>query len=177
MANRSLHTSEELNQHLRYEADTGRLFWKQRPVEYFSSERAAKSWNTRHANKEAFLSDNGKGYLIGTVEYQCYYAHRVIWCMTYGYWPAEIDHINWDKSDNRLVNLRDVSHAENAANQPMRANNTSGIPNVRWESGRGKWTVRIRKNGKRVSVGRFDCIARAMVAMREAKISGTVNQE
>lgn len=170
MAARKLHTSSELNQLLRYESDTGKLYWKHRPVEYFKSPRSAKIWNTKFSGKEALIADNGKGYRIGCIEYKHYLAHRVIWCMVFGYWPEEIDHINLNKADNRLSNLRDVSHIVNLANQPLRATNTTGLANITWDKARSQWLVMMRRYGTRHIIGRFSCISRAVKARNRAEL-------
>lgn len=62
------------------------------------------------------------GYIGIRVDYQRYLAHRLAWLHVYGEWPAsEIDHINGDKTDNRICNLRLATRAENNANTRCRA--------------------------------------------------------
>lgn len=95
--------------------------------------------------------------------------HRIIWMMVYGEDPSgEIDHINGNGLDNSLKNLRVVTHRENAMNQRLRATNKSGVSGVSWEKRRGKWTVRIRQGGKKITVGRFDTFDEAVSARDKA---------
>lgn len=92
----------------------GRLFWKRRPITAFKNGGAFEIWNTKHAGKEAFTCKDENGYLCGGILGKKYRAHRIIWLLHYRKWPSEvIDHINGNTSDNRIVNLRDVSQAEN----------------------------------------------------------------
>ena len=58
--------------------------------------------------------------------------HRLAWYLTYGYWPKEIDHINGDKGDNRLFNLRECTRSTNMLNRPPQSNNKLGIKGVYW---------------------------------------------
>lgn len=119
-----------LHQILRYEPDTGKLYWRERPLELFTisdtssgrgnrglktAEQAAAGWNNAYANTEAFTAANDRGYLRGLIFGQSYKAHRVIYKMVHGEEPDEIDHINMDRSDNRLCNLRSVTHRENCS--------------------------------------------------------------
>jgi len=61
------------------------------------------------------------GYIIIMVSGLSFVAHRVAWFINYGTWPTGvIDHINHDRSDNRIINLRDVSPTENARNKVKR---------------------------------------------------------
>jgi hypothetical protein len=75
-------------------------------------------------------------------------AHRLIYMLHYGYLPKEIDHINGDRSDNRIENLRAVTRSENQCNRGVLANNTSGYPGVSWHKKSNAWLVRVMKDGK-----------------------------
>jgi hypothetical protein len=139
----------------------GKLFWKHRPLEYFAEtnnpERACAAWNARYAGKEAFTADKGNGYLRGAIFSRPYLAHRVIWAMATGAWPPDqIDHINGDRADNRIENLRAVTSAENQQNAAMRHDNTSGVVGVSWHKAHGKWQVQIRASGKNIHLGYFN---------------------
>jgi hypothetical protein len=139
MADKPDITPELCRQLLRYEPETGKLFWKARPASFFAhsfnrwggiktAETNALIWNRKYAGKEAFTA-NSRGYRTGRMFDWQYFAHRVIWAIVYGEWPVvgmDIDHINGDKSDNRIANLRCVSHQENGQNAKRPNNNTSG---------------------------------------------------
>lgn len=138
MANKPLPTPEELRQLLHYEPDTGKLFWKERPISLFKQDidapgrqrTAQKIWNTRYAGKEAFTAKS-RGYHYGALFNRCVFAHRVIWAIHTGQWPEEdVDHINGNPADNRITNLRALSHRENLRNRAAPRNNTSGIVGV-----------------------------------------------
>lgn len=97
-------------------------------------------------------------------------AHRMVWFLSDGKWPsAEIDHINGDKKDNRIVNLREASRSENAQNQAMRSSNTSGMKGVDFDRVKGKWRARIRFSGRHILLGRFTNIADAERAVMIAR--------
>jgi hypothetical protein len=160
----------ELRKLLQYEAATGRLFWRHRPVNMFadggySAERACAAWNGRFAGKEAFMSTNDMGYKVGQI-YQCKHrAHRVIWALVTGEWPvAEIDHINGNRSDNRIVNIREATKAQNNRNQGIRKTNTSGYKGVSWHKKTGRWRAVIWMNRKRTSLGLHDTPEKAHAA-------------
>jgi hypothetical protein len=110
-----------------------------------------------------------KGYVrIRLLGYE-FKAHRLAWLLTYGAWPnAEIDHINGCPSDNRVMNLRDVSVAENGWNRKgaMR-NNKTGVLGV-CEAG-SKFHAQIGAKGKRYSLGYFDTVEEAAHAYATAK--------
>jgi len=86
------------------------------------------------------------------------YFSRVLWAAFNGPIPKgmNIDHINGDKSDDRLENLRCVTPSENnmAFNKPRAG--TSGYRGVHFCKERGKWVSTISKDGKRITLGRFD---------------------
>jgi hypothetical protein len=81
------------------------------------------------------------GYVTVGVDKKKHYAHRIIWEMLYGTIPAgtQIDHINGNRSDNRLCNLRLASNHENSKNQKRKSNNSSGFTGVSWDSQTQRW--------------------------------------
>lgn len=96
-------------------------------------------------------------------------AHRVAWLLHYGHWPEhEIDHINGDKSDNRIDNLRDVPHQLNVQNlRASTSSSSTGILGVGPKN--GKWRARILKQGKTHYLGTFDTKEEAQNAYVAAK--------
>jgi hypothetical protein len=73
--------------------------------------------------------------------------------MAHGTEPAELDHINLNKADNRLVNLRASTHSENIINTAIRADNKSGYRGVSYHGPSGKWRARITRNNRTISLG------------------------
>lgn len=172
MAKRELPTPEELRQLLRYEPETGKLYWLERPLEMFSDERHCKTWNKRFAGKQALKTDRGQGYYGGAINWRSVFAHRVIWALVYGEWPnGEIDHINGQRDDNRLVNLRNVSKTENMRNAFRSKNNTSGRTGVSWYKRTSKWIAYIGVGGKRhIVLGYYKRFEDAVAARERAEI-------
>ena len=105
---------------------------------------------------------NQNGYIVIRLNRKDYKAHRLIWLYTYGTWPEnEIDHIDQNKSNNSIGNLRDVSRSTNQRNRKKKANNTSGITGVYWNKRILKWGADMFVNGKTTHLGHFDCKYRA----------------
>ncbi len=178
MAAKPLPDQTTLLKLLRYEPETGKLFWRDRPPELFADVGrggrlgAAARWNGRHSGREAG-SVNVNGYIVIGIScgngFITIMAHRVIWCMFYGKWPdAILDHINGDRSDNRISNIRPSDFAKNARNICLPSNNTSGICGVSWDSNINKWFAQIIVNGKRHYLGAFSNKIDAANARREA---------
>ena len=176
MATKPLPTPQYLRQLLRYEPETGKLFWRERPANLFkpdgyrTPEGCAANWNSRWAGKEAFTANIGTGHLHGRIDYKAHLAHRVAWALHYGEWPkGEIDHINHDPADNRVENLRDVTHSENLKNQSLRRNNRSGVTGVKLRQEGGPWIANIKHAGKLIYLGKFDRFEDAVAARKEAE--------
>ena len=89
-----------------------------------------------------------EGYFSVSIKRKSYLEHRLIFCMFHGYFPKEIDHINKNRSDNRIENLREVTRQENCFNASKKSNNTSGISNVYWNKVNKNWNVRVSIKGK-----------------------------
>jgi len=147
---------------------TGELRWRDRLREHFATLRGWKAFQSRCAGKRTgFL--NSEGYLKVRPGQKDYAAHRLVWFLAKGEWPDEIDHINGVKSDNRLSNLRPVSHAENMGNKRLYATNRSTQPGVCWERAKRLWVARIPVDGKLVTLGRSKSLARAVELRRAAE--------
>lgn len=164
MAKRPLPTPEELRQLLRYEPETGKLYWRERPLSAFSVNAKGRAWNNRFAGKEAFTASL-KGYKVGGFDGKGYRAHRVAWAIYFGKWPADqLDHINGDRSDNRIKNLRNVTNAENARNRCRQGHNNSGHTGVHWHKRDKKWSARVKVGGQDRYIGCFTDKADAIAA-------------
>jgi hypothetical protein len=130
---------EYLEQFLRLDAETGRLFW-------------IKAKNPKHpAGNEAGLSPNGpKGYLTLGWDGKRYLVHRIVYLMFYGTDPKEllVDHINGVTNDNRPENLRLATASQNAKNMhgPMKHSKT-GVLGVHWNTQNNAWCAKISVNG------------------------------
>lgn len=173
MAAKALPSKEVLRQLLRYEPDTGKLFWKERLPEMFregniGKNAACKVWNGRYAGNRA--DRKGKyGYCQVRIFDVTYYAHRITWIILNGEIPKgyEIDHINGERSDNVLANLRLVSRAENSRNLKRPKSNSSGSIGVRQE--KGKWAATIVFESRKIFLGYFDEKDQAIKARRDAQ--------
>lgn len=165
MAAKPLPSPEVLRQLLRYEPETGKLFWLPRPREMFATSLAFTSWNTRYSEKEALTALNDKGYPSGAILAKSVAAHRVIWAIVHGAWPSTgIDHINGDRADNRIGNLRLANKSENAMNAGVRKSSASGFKGVRKVKNYEKWCARIMVGQKRQYLGYFDTPGEAHAA-------------
>jgi hypothetical protein len=74
----------------------------------------------------------------------------------YGRWPEnQLDHINMERSDNRIENLREATHGENMWNSRAQRNNSHGSKGGAWDAQKKRWFARIMIRGKRIRLGRF----------------------
>lgn len=146
---------ELLRSLLRYEPETGHLFWKERPVSMFkdhggrySAEWCCKTFNQKHAGKRALTALTDRGYCAGGILGRVYAAHRVAWALHHGSWPSdglEVDHINRDRQDNRIDNLRLASKTQNGHNKVMRRERSPYI-GVTWHGPTEKWVAKVAKD-------------------------------
>lgn len=153
---------------------TGNLYWKERPLWTFKCEKQpswveASRWNTRYSGKKAFNSLSSYGYLHGRLDGVNLYAHRVVWAVKYGNFPTMfIDHVDGNRTNNTLSNLREASKKDNNRNAKIRSDNKTGVAGVLIE--RGKFRSLIRDNsGRQISLGYFETLEEAALARKEAK--------
>ena len=109
------------------------------------------------------------GYRRCEIDGISYGVHRLIWLYHKGYLPKEIDHINRIKDDNRVENLREVTHSENLQNVGIKSNNTSGVLGVSFDKVKGKYIARVTVAGKVHRLGTFDDINVADEVVRNAR--------
>lgn len=138
-------TQSRLKEYLRYESESGLFFWN---VDKGINALEGKRAGTIRPNGYIQIWFDGKGYL----------AHRLAWLYVHGEFPpAQIDHINGQKSDNRLANLRSASGSQNQANVAKNNRNKCGFKGVYLHKASGLYQARISvpMKGKQRSLGYF----------------------
>lgn len=153
-------TRDELKQLVNYNPETGkftRRFIRPAPV-------------SRISIGDEIGHKTGKGYLVASLDRKKYFLHRMAWLYVYGRHPeGEIDHINRNKSDNRISNLRECTRGQNLANQSIRTDNTSGTIGVYWSKQAKKWQAYINFGNSRIHLGLHDKIDDAVQARLAAE--------
>lgn len=150
-------TQSRLKELLHYDPDTGVFVWLVKRPPYISIGSVAGNLNDR-------------GYRRIEIDKKQHKAHRLAWLYIYGKFPdGEIDHINREKSDNRIANLRDVTRSINLQNCAIRKSNTTGVKGVSWDKRRQKWQASIKINNSQKFLGYFKIIEEAIAAREEAE--------
>ena len=154
-------TAERVRELLSYDPSTGEFWWKVKTSNRVKARSVAGYERT---------NQDGKKYWLIRVDGKLHYAHRLAWLVTHGEFPPEqIDHIDGNGLNNRLENLRAVSHAENGRNLRKKSNNTSGVSGVSWHKSRQKWAAQIQVNRKHIHLGLFANKDEAIAARRAAE--------
>lgn len=151
---------------------TGNFTWLERPKSAFKGENQASAdrWNSRFSGKCVQATDFGSGYLKFVICGKRINAHRLAWALSYGVWPSgQIDHVDGDRTNNRLSNLRVVSPQGNSRNKKVYKSSRSGITGVAWHSKSNRWHARIGIEGKVLHLGVFPTIELAIVARQNAE--------
>lgn len=139
-------TQQRLRQLLSYDKSTGKFSWR-----IFGTNQICPGMPAGAVSR---------GYVRIRIEGKYYAAHRLAWLYVYGKLPEyEIDHINRDRLDNRIENLRDVPHFENCQNQGAKKNSILGVKGV--SKVRNKYTAKISILGKIIRLGTFDTLEEA----------------
>ena len=150
-------TQAELHFAVNYNPETGIFTWKTPRKKVIVGTQAG--------------SLDKEGYIILTINQISYRAHRLAWLYIHGEWPKFIDHINEIKHDNRICNLRNVTHSENMQNKSKpQSNNTTGYIGVSFNKKRKHYTAVIKINGKTHYLGSFKTAEEANEARQKAKL-------
>lgn len=155
---RTIISIDVLRHKLAYDNVLGVLIWKMSPSNNVNVGRVAGYIRT-------------DGYRMLTINGVITYAHHAIWRINKGEIPAgyKIDHINGVRSDNRMSNLRLVTHQQNAKNQKRKITNTSGVTGVYFNRERTRWIANICVDGRTKYLGIFTSIIDAIAERKRAE--------
>lgn len=166
-----LPTPERVRCIVRYDGE--RFFWLPRPVGEFKNVVAWGIWSRRFANQPVAIKHQPNGYHGVRIDRALIMIHRLIWVLHYGAWPlGEIDHIDGDKTNNAIMNLRDVTKSGNMRNQHVRSDSTSGFPGVHFckDKGSRPWAAKIGIRGRWKHLGYFATREEAIECRRREQV-------
>jgi hypothetical protein len=147
-------TQEKLKEIFNYD-ESGHLVWKIRR----KRANIGATAGTIHPNGYLRTGINGKVYLN----------HRLIYVFHHGVLPDMVDHIDGNKLNNKIENLRNANNVTNQQNQKLKKENTSGYKNVSFCIQTKKWSVKIRIDGKSRTIGRYKDIELADLVAQETR--------
>jgi hypothetical protein len=139
-----------------FEYRDGDLYWK-------------LSTNHKIAKDKKAGTKNSHGYLTVTLNDKILKVHRLVFLLHYGYLPKYIDHINGNRSDNRIENLREATASQNCLNRSVQSNNKANIKNVSWHKRDKKWQVFVTVDKKSKYFGSFKDLELADLVAQEAR--------
>ena len=148
--------AETLRRLVSYDPTTGEFLW-------------LEPEQPRYKGSVAGSLNRITGYVTIHILGKARYAHRLAILYVSGRWPASVDHVNRNKADNRLSNLRECSQAENCQNTPTLRSNTSGHKGVSLHSKKHKWVAQLGVQHKTMYLGIFADINDAIAARKAAE--------
>lgn len=154
-ADRNIEEISELHARLIYDPNTGLFF----------SKRAGRVVGAK--------GGSGGKYLVVWIKNKRFLCHRLAWAMHYGHWImplAEIDHINGDKTDNRIGNLRMFSRQMQCRNVRLARSNRTGTTGVHWDHRMQCFSATINVNRKQIWLGRHNTLEEAVKARKNAEV-------
>lgn len=145
-----------------YDPETGTLTWKERTD-------MTGQWNGRWAGTEAGSTKRGD-YASASINDRPYQAHRIIWVMVHGSIPdgMQIDHINGDKQDNRLCNLRLATQSQNQQNRL--AVSGRDLPKGIYQNQHGKYRAECSFHGVRIATSSIDDLDKITAIQQELEV-------
>jgi len=152
-----LPTQEEIHKYFIYIPETGVFL-----------NRITRSNQAKEGHQSGCVDQTGYIYIYFKMTRLL--AHRMAWMYMYGIEPdGQIDHINGDRTDNRIANLRVSTAHQNARNRGLSKNSSTGFKNISWNAERGSWEVSIKMNGKKAFFKRFKILQEAQRAAISAR--------
>lgn len=142
--------------HELFEYRDGHLFWKTKVSQRINIGDKAGSIDQ-------------KGYCRIMINNKSYKTHRLVFMMHNGYLPEQIDHIDGNKLNNRIDNLRPATNGQNRHNTSIQKNNSSGVKGINWQKRDNKWQARVMLNKKSYQVGYFDTLEEAKQAIQKVR--------
>lgn len=139
-----------------FEYKDGKLYWK------------LKASRKTIIGSEAGTT-NSKGYRVVVWNKKHYRTHQLVYLMFNGVMPEQLDHINGNRQDNRIENLRVVNNSQNQWNRKISVNNKTGYKNVKWVERIGKYVVAISVEKKSKHIGVFNDLSMACMAAQQAR--------
>lgn len=112
---------------------------------------------------------DGSGYVQTGIRGKYFKNHRIIFLMHHGYLPDVIDHIDGNRTNNHIENLREATRSENLYNSAISSKNTSGAKGVTYIKRFNKWRVRLYAEKKMYHIGYFDSLEEATKASDAAR--------
>jgi len=144
--------------HELFEYRDGHLFWK------------VDRRNNKIKGKQASRLKKSNGYQEVTINKKKHYAHRIIFMMFNGYWPEQIDHIDGNRSNNLISNLREATNAQNNRNTKLRVNNTTGFKGIYFHKQNKNFVARITVDYKEIHLGCYKTAEEASQAYKKAAL-------
>ena len=164
-------TYDDVSQLLKYDPCSGALLWLPRPLGAFTSRRAHSTWTANYCGRPAGAVACADGYISIGVAGRFYKGHRLAWLLFFGCWSDEwLDHINGQRQDNRIANLREATPTINAQNiRWPRADSRTGLIGAFPCVGSRGYFSKIKVNGRQMYLGRFSNPEAAHAAYIAAK--------
>lgn len=152
-------TQGRLKEVLDYNPENGHFRWRKGSFYNQGNERRAGSIDISNSHRSIFIEGNK------------YLEQTLVWLYVYGYFPEDnIYHIDGDKQNNRLINLKPANKSQTCQSKNKQSNNTSGFKGVSFCKSKERWRATIRVNKKLIHLGYFTCLEKAAQAYKEAAI-------
>jgi len=148
--------------HTLFDYKDGHLHWKNKTVDFLGRSKS-------HFNGKPAGTLNNNGYYRVMLNKKNYLIHRLIYLYHNGFMPNFLDHIDNNPLNNCIENLRPATKSQNCRNQKTPKNNKSGVKGVIWHKTHKKWMAYLQTLEKRHTIGYFDKIENAKIAIIKAR--------